>query len=72
MHFLDQSVNGLQVQILTHLLSRFIFFFYLGNEIVRFDEWEKIDRKEQERGKKHGKPREKIISTKEMLQIAKE
>ncbi|XP_031556284.1 NADPH:adrenodoxin oxidoreductase, mitochondrial-like [Actinia tenebrosa] len=42
-----------------------------GNEIVRFDEWEKIDRKEQERGKKNGKPREKIVSTKEMLQVAK-
>jgi hypothetical protein len=38
---------------------------------VRFDEWEKINRIERERGKKIGKPREKIISTKEMLQIAK-
>lgn len=37
---------------------------------VTFDEWEKIDKEECERGKKLGKPREKIVDISEMLKIA--
>ena len=37
-----------------------------------FDHWHKIDQVEQARGRELGKPREKIISTQEMLDIAYE
>ena len=37
-----------------------------------FDQWHKIDQVEQERGRERGKPREKIISVQEMLDIAYE
>ena len=39
---------------------------------VSFADWEKIDRVECERGRKLGKPREKIVSTEEMLRIINE
>ena len=35
-----------------------------------FDQWRKIDQVEQERGNEIGKPREKIVSVQEMLDIA--
>lgn len=38
--------------------------------IVRFEDWEKIDKVECERGKILGKPREKIVDIAEMLKIA--
>jgi len=41
-----------------------------GVKPVSFDQWRKIDQVEQERGRKLGKPREKIISVQEMLDIA--
>ena len=41
-----------------------------GIKPVFFDQWHKIDQVEQERGRKLGKPREKIISEQEMLDIA--
>lgn len=41
-----------------------------GVKPVFFDQWRKIDQVEQERGRKLGKPREKIISVQEMLDIA--
>lgn len=37
---------------------------------VTFEKWEKIDKEEQKRGKKVGKPREKIVDISEMLKIA--
>ncbi|XP_011299351.1 NADPH:adrenodoxin oxidoreductase, mitochondrial [Fopius arisanus] len=37
---------------------------------VSYQEWEKIDNVEQERGKVKGKPREKIVDVNEMLEIA--
>ena len=39
---------------------------------VSFANWEKIDCVERKRGKKLGKPREKIVSTEEMLRIINE
>ena len=41
-----------------------------GVKPVFFNQWRKIDQVEQERGRKLGKPREKIISVQEMLDIA--
>lgn len=41
-----------------------------GIQIVSYEDWEKIDRVEQERGKQLGKPREKIVDVAEMLEIA--
>lgn len=41
-----------------------------GVQIVTYEDWEKIDRVEQERGKNVGKPREKIVNISEMLDIA--
>ncbi|XP_020613236.1 NADPH:adrenodoxin oxidoreductase, mitochondrial-like [Orbicella faveolata] len=41
-----------------------------GVKPVFFDQWRKIDQVEQERGRQLGKPREKIISVQEMLDIA--
>jgi len=43
-----------------------------GIRPVFFDQWHKIDQVEQERGRERGKPREKIISVQEMLDIAYE
>ncbi|XP_034950847.1 NADPH:adrenodoxin oxidoreductase, mitochondrial [Chelonus insularis] len=37
--------------------------------IVSYEDWEKIDKVEQERGKLLGKPREKIVDISEMLKI---
>ncbi|XP_055347219.1 NADPH:adrenodoxin oxidoreductase, mitochondrial-like [Paramacrobiotus metropolitanus] len=39
---------------------------------VSFEEWEKIDREEERIGKLSGKPREKIVSVRAMLGIAKD
>ena len=39
-------------------------------QIVKFQDWEKIDKEEQERGKARNKPREKIVSVEEMLKVA--
>ncbi|XP_032680484.1 NADPH:adrenodoxin oxidoreductase, mitochondrial isoform X3 [Odontomachus brunneus] len=41
-----------------------------GVQIVSYNDWEKIDRVECERGKQLGKPREKIVDIAEMLKIA--
>ena len=43
---------------------------FLGFRPVFFDQCHKIDQVEQERGRELGKPREKIISVQEMLNIA--
>lgn len=42
-----------------------------GIQIVSYEDWQKIDRVEQERGKQLGKTREKIVDVAEMLDIAK-
>ncbi|KAL6426974.1 hypothetical protein ACFW04_009285 [Cataglyphis niger] len=42
-----------------------------GIQIVSYEDWQKIDRVEQERGKQLGKSREKIVDIAEMLDIAK-
>lgn len=39
-------------------------------QVVKFEDWEKIDAEETKRGKEKGKPREKIVSVKEMLSVA--
>lgn len=41
-----------------------------GIRPVFFDQWQKIDNVEQERGSANGKPREKITNLQEMLDIA--
>ncbi|XP_047105533.1 NADPH:adrenodoxin oxidoreductase, mitochondrial isoform X1 [Schistocerca piceifrons] len=41
-----------------------------GIQTVSFAGWEAIDKEEKRRGAKHGKPREKILSVREMLEIA--
>lgn len=41
-----------------------------GIQIVSYGDWEKIDRVEQDRGKRLGKTREKIVNVAEMLNIA--
>lgn len=38
---------------------------------MSFKEWEEIDREETIRGEGKGKPREKIVTVTEMLEIAK-
>ena len=40
-----------------------------GIRRVSWDDWKKIDLVERERGKREGKPREKIRSIEEMLQV---
>jgi adrenodoxin-NADP+ reductase len=37
---------------------------------VSWKDWERIDAVEQSRGKKVGKPREKIVDVKEMLAVS--
>ncbi|XP_070529960.1 NADPH:adrenodoxin oxidoreductase, mitochondrial-like [Cardiocondyla obscurior] len=41
-----------------------------GVQTVSYEDWQKIDRVKQERGKRQGKVREKIVDVKEMLEIA--
>lgn len=41
-----------------------------GVQVVHYEDWEKIDKEEIERGKAVGKPREKIVDISEMLEIA--
>ncbi|CAH1273967.1 FDXR [Branchiostoma lanceolatum] len=41
-----------------------------GIQAVTFEDWNKIDSEETTRGEKVGKPREKIIEVKEMLEVA--
>ena len=43
-----------------------------GVQVVSFDDWQAMDRIEVQRGQVIGKPREKITSVEEMLQIARE
>lgn len=38
---------------------------------MSFSDWEKIDRVETRRGEARGKPREKILTVEEMLQVAR-
>jgi adrenodoxin-NADP+ reductase len=40
-------------------------------QVVTFGDWLKIDREEVARGQAKGKPREKVVSVEEMLQIAR-
>ena len=40
-------------------------------QVVSFDDWMKIDKEEQIRGAKLGKPREKITDIQEILRIAR-
>ncbi|KAM3176322.1 hypothetical protein ACTXT7_006738 [Hymenolepis weldensis] len=42
----------------------------IGGRPVSFEEWERVDAKEKANGKDLGKPREKITSLKEILQVA--
>ncbi|XP_017893540.1 NADPH:adrenodoxin oxidoreductase, mitochondrial isoform X1 [Ceratina calcarata] len=41
-----------------------------GRRVTTYNDWKKIDAVECERGEKLGKPREKIVDTNEMLEIA--
>lgn len=40
-----------------------------GKRVVEMRDWEKIDKVEVERGRKVGKPREKVLSVREMLEV---
>lgn len=40
-----------------------------GKRVVEMKDWERIDRAEVERGREAGKPREKFLSIKEMLEV---
>lgn len=44
----------------------------VGVKPVMFSDWEKIDRVETSRGEAIGKPREKLLTVEEMLQVAGE
>jgi len=57
------------------MITKYLFmcdslFLLSGIKPVFFDQWRKIDQVELERGRQLGKPREKIISVQEMLDIA--
>lgn len=41
-----------------------------GQEVVTFEDWERIDAEEVRRGEAAGKPREKLTSVDEMLQVS--
>ena len=47
-----------------------MFCFDVDVEYVTFDDYQKIDIEEMYRGKQSNKPREKIVSPTEMLEIA--
>jgi ferredoxin--NADP+ reductase len=40
-----------------------------GVQVTTFEDWQYLDRIDKDRGRPHGKPREKIISVEEMLQL---
>jgi hypothetical protein len=40
-------------------------------QVVTFEDWLKIDREEVARGQAQGKPRDKVVSIQEMLEIAR-
>jgi adrenodoxin-NADP+ reductase len=40
-----------------------------GKRVVEMKDWERIDAAEVERGRKEGKPREKFLSVREMLEV---
>lgn len=42
-----------------------------GVKPVTFSDWEKIDREERRRGGAEGKPREKLLDVREMLEVAR-
>jgi len=48
-----------------------VTFLIAGVDVVSFEEWQKIDRAEVERGKAQGKVREKIVNVEDMLGVAK-
>lgn len=49
----------------------FFFFSSVGVKPVTFSNWEKIDSLEMSRGEASGKPREKLLTVEEMLQVAR-
>ena len=49
-------------------LSMFIYML-IGVTPTSFSDWEKIDKVEIQRGRAKGKPREKVVSLKEMMEI---
>lgn len=55
-------------QALDKKLSMFIYML-IGVTPTSFSDWEKIDKVEIQRGKAKGKPREKVVSLKEMMEI---
>ncbi|KAF7668176.1 hypothetical protein LDENG_00030250, partial [Lucifuga dentata] len=61
---LDTSHNKPGSQSISTLLAN------RGVQPVSFSEWEKIDSEEMRRGGATGKPREKLLSVQEMLQVA--
>ena len=40
-----------------------------GGRVVHYDDWKRIDREEIARGEPRGKPREKITSVDDMLEV---
>jgi len=42
-----------------------------GVKPVTFSDWEKIDQEERRRGGAEGKPREKLLDVREMLEVAR-
>ncbi|XP_067345121.1 NADPH:adrenodoxin oxidoreductase, mitochondrial isoform X2 [Channa argus] len=62
---LDVSPAKPGSQIITALLEK------RGVKPVTFSDWEKIDSVEIRRGESNGKPREKILTVQEMLQVAR-
>ena len=47
-----------------------MYMHVTGLKPVTFIQWEKIDKLEQERGNEMGKPREKVTSLEEMVNVA--
>lgn len=58
------------LKLFTSYLYHSIFFVFPGVKSVSFSDWEKIDTVETSRGEAVGKPREKLLTVDEMLQVA--
>ena len=54
-----------------NLVQSISYYFVTGVDVITFEEWQKIDRAEVERGKEQGKLREKIVNVEDMLEVAK-
>ena len=59
-------------QLSCHLMSLLTGCILLGVKPVSFTQWEHIDKREQQMGSNNEKPREKIVDTETLLNLAHE